>query len=189
RALAHRALPAHLVARALADLGPAAAHALVDAIGPAAAHEVRATAVDALGMLGVPAAAAAVIDLLDDADAPVDVRVSAARALGELGTRSSLRPLQAALRPGLPVPLRVAAAAALGSVGAPAAAPALADLLHDPHYAVAHAAAAALRQVGAAGQRALRETTAGADLAAAHARESLALAELYRAARAQTVRG
>jgi HEAT repeat protein len=63
--------------------------------------------------------------------------------------------------------LRAAAARALGELGAPAAVPALAALLVDDEFQVAHEAAHSLRRLGRAGLDALREARDAA-LAAEH---------------------
>jgi HEAT repeat protein len=169
------AVPAQMVAHALSRLGVEALPALRQALR----HEdplVRTTALDAIGLVGATGSAQAVTDLLRD-EHP-SVRLAAAGALGRLGGREAVAPLLVAVRAGNPTELRAAAARALGSVGSDPAGEALAELLADPAYQVAHQAAQALRQLGPPGVARLRQASLGDDPSAAHAREALALAAL-----------
>jgi HEAT repeat protein len=183
-----RAIPAHFVAHAVLRLGTGTLPALAAAL----VHDdplVRATAADVLGLAGAVTATPRLVAALA-ADTAIEVRVRAATALGRLGTRSALAPLLEAVAPDRPPALRAAAARALGELGAATAAATLAGLLRDPAYAVAHAAAEALRRLGNAGRAVLlaaaEDAALGARLstmdpasrAAAHAREALAASEL-----------
>ncbi|GAB1689188.1 HEAT repeat domain-containing protein [Krasilnikovia sp. M28-CT-15] len=144
-----RPVPAHLVAHALARIGAGTVPTLEAALSQPEPL-VRATALDALGLIGATGSVSAINDLLHD-EADAEVRLAAVRALGRLGGRSAVAPLLAATRPGNPDTLRAAAARALGDIGAAAAGKELALLLADPAYPVAHEAAQALRRIGPAG--------------------------------------
>ncbi|GGK72316.1 HEAT repeat domain-containing protein [Mangrovihabitans endophyticus] len=176
-------LPSLLATHALAQLGPEAEITLSAALDHPAAR-VRAVCLDALGLLGAAGSAHRVARVLRDDPVP-EVRVTAAASLGRLGTPAAVDPLVRATDAAEPVALRASAARALGEVGAGAAVPALAVMLGDAQYRVAHEAAHALRRLGPAGQRALRaareepaDAHATGSTAAMHAREALALAEI-----------
>ncbi|MFI5838092.1 HEAT repeat domain-containing protein [Catenuloplanes sp. NPDC051500] len=162
--------PSQLVAQALAQLGPKAEPALIDALGHREAR-VRVTALDALGLIGSGALIEPVALVLEE-DPSLDVRLAAANTLGRMGGRSAVPPLVVALGVDHPDRLRAAAARALGEAGAAGVAEALAGLLVDPAYRVAHEAAHALRKAGPAGLTVLR----AASPASPHAEEALAAA-------------
>ncbi len=143
--------------------------------------QVRATVLDTMRLRGTTGAEARVIAVLRD-DESAEVRRRAAGMLGRVGTRAALDPLAAAATGDPARSVRAAAAAALGELGSPAAVPVLRDLLGDRRYLVAHQAAGALVRLGERGMAALGDRVAGDDLAAAHAREALAAAELTRPA-------
>jgi HEAT repeat protein len=181
--------PSLLVTHTLVQLGPEAEVTLSAALDHPQAR-VRVVCLEALGLLGATGSVDRVARVLRE-DGSLDVRVAAAASLGRLGTRSALEPLTTALNPARPTALRAAAARALGDLGAPAAVAALAPLLGDDAYRVAHEAAHALRRLGPRGLDALRAVlddeeqrsrTSGAGAharpspATAHAREALALA-------------
>ncbi|RZU51833.1 HEAT repeat protein [Krasilnikovia cinnamomea] len=153
-----RPVPAHLVAHALARIGAGAVPALEAALSQPEPL-VRATALDALGLIGATGSVPVINDLLHG-EADEDVRLAAVRALGRLGGRSAVAPLLAATEPGNSDTLRAAAARALGDIGAASAGKDLARLMADPAYPVAHEAAQALRRIGPAG---LAHLTAIAD--------------------------
>jgi HEAT repeat protein len=184
-------VPSLLATHTLVQLGPDAEVTLSAALDHPQAR-VRAVCLDALGLLGAAGAVGRMSRVLRE-DTVLDVRVAAATNLGQLGVRAALDPLVNALNPARPAPLRAAAARALGDLGAPAAVPALVALLADEEYQVAHEGGHALRRLGRAGLQALRAcvkneiaemaaagrgTHARPSNAAAHARESLAQAEL-----------
>jgi HEAT repeat protein len=192
-------VPSLLVTHTLVQLGAETEVTLSAALDHPEAR-VRAVCLDALGLLGAAGSVQRVARVLREDPVP-GVRISAAASLGRLGTRSAIEPLTATLEPAQPTALRAAAARALGDLGTPAAVPALAGLLHDDAYRVAHEAAQALRRLGPAGLHALRslldeeatrarDTGAGAHArptsAAAHAREALALAAVSSAGRLVT---
>jgi HEAT repeat protein len=160
--------PSQLVAQSLAQLGPDAEPALITALEHHEAR-VRVTALDALGLIGSGALIEPVALVLEE-DVSLDVRLAAANTLGRLGGRAAVPPLVVALGVDHPDRLRAAAARALGEAGAAGVAEALAGLLDDPAYRVAHEAAHALRKAGPAGLTALREA------ASPHAQEALAAA-------------
>jgi HEAT repeat protein len=173
-----RNVPSQMVADALARIGVDSVPALHGALGHREALVV-VTALEGLALLGATGSAEAVAAVLRDSPEPA-VRVAAAAALGRLGGRAALAPLLAAADPGNPSTLRTAAAQALGALGAVSTGTALAALLADPAYRVAHEAARALVRLGPAGLTHLREAAEGpaGDRAAEHAREALALAAL-----------
>jgi HEAT repeat protein len=172
-----RPVPSHLVADALARMGMGALPALHEALR----HPdplVAVTALEALGLIGATGSVGAVADMLGERT-DLAVRVAATAALGKLGGRAALVPLLTVAEPGNPPALRAAAARALGDVGAAPTGDALAGLLMDPAYPVAHEAARALARLGPTGVARLRDAAGGADdLPAAHAREALAMAAL-----------
>jgi len=188
-------IPSLLATHTLVQLGPEAEVTLSAALDHPQAR-VRAVCLDALGLLGAAGSVHRIARVLAE-DGMLEVRVAAATNLGKLGTRAGLEPLTAALTPARPTVLRAAAAKALGELGAPSAVPALAVLLDDEEYWVAHEAAHALRRLGRDGLDALRAVIAqeatrarradtGAHSqppsAAGHAREALALAAIASAA-------
>jgi HEAT repeat protein len=186
-------VPSLLATQALAQLGPDAELTLSAALDHPQAR-VRAVCLNALGQLGAAGAVQRVARVLRE-DTVLDVRIAAAATLGKLGTRSALDPLTRALIPARPTPLRAAAARALGELGSPAAVPALAALLDDDAYRVAHEAAQALRRLGPKGLAALREVVereermAGESGAGAHARPSPARAHAQEALALAAVSG
>jgi HEAT repeat protein len=179
-----REVPAHLAAHALAGLGVGAQPALVRGMD-SPREGVRAVAAEVLGLIGAVGATGRIEAALR-ADPSTEVRVRAARTLGRLGTRTAMAPLLDALTADhLPV-LRAEAAKALGELGAPAAVDALTAVLGDAEFVVAHEAARALLRLGVKGRAALTSAREGSlggprrirTVAAAHAREALAVAEI-----------
>jgi HEAT repeat protein len=170
-------VPSLLATQALAQLGPDAELTLSAALDHPQAR-VRAVCLNALGQLGAAGAVQRVARVLRE-DTVLDVRIAAAATLGKLGTRSALDPLTRAL----------------GELGSPAAVPALAALLDDDAYRVAHEAAQALRRLGPKGLAALREVVereermAGESGAGAHARPSPARAHAQEALALAAVSG
>jgi HEAT repeat protein len=173
---ARRSIPSHQIAHAVVRIGAPAQPAVVYALGHQV-DSVRAVAAEVLGLIGAVGAARRVEEALRD-DPSVEVRVRAARTLGRLGTRGAVAPLLAGLDPGEPPALRAEAARALGELGTAVSTTALAALLGDAQYQVAHEAARSLLRLGAAGREALNAALGTDEMSAAHAREALALAEL-----------
>lgn len=174
-----RDVPAQMVADALSRIGIGAVPALHEALrhwDPL----VTVTALESLALIGATGSIDLVAETLSTHHEQA-IEVAAIATLGKLGGRASLAPLLAAVEPDKPLAVRAAAARALGEVGAPATGDALAVLLHDPAYDVAHQAARALVRLGPRGLAHLHgvsdEATAGGR-AAEHAREALALATL-----------
>jgi HEAT repeat protein len=187
-----RTVPAHLAAHALAGLGTAGQPALVSALD--SPHErVRAVAAEVLGLIGAVGATGRVETTLR-IDASTDVRVRAARTLGRLGTRSAIEPLLESLDPDQPPVLRAEAAKALGEIGTPNASGPLTDILGDREFDVGHQAARALLRLGKKGHAQLVAATDGTldiprwqrAIAAGHAREALAIAEIEEQRKALT---
>ncbi|WP_306212700.1 HEAT repeat domain-containing protein [Actinoplanes sp. RD1] len=169
-------IPSLLASHTLVQLG-ADAEVTVSAALDHPQARVRAVCLDALGLLGATSSVHRIARVLRE-DNHLDVRVAAAAALGKLGTRTALDPLTLALHSSRPTRLRVAAARALGDLGAPSAVPTLAGLLTDEAFAVAHEAAHALRRLGRPGLEALHDAHVGSGVAAAHASEALAYAQV-----------
>lgn len=139
--LAAGRVPYAVAAHALLSLGSPALpelRRLVDEVE----HEVRATAIEVIGLLGDPSDAALLERRLRDASA--SVRAKAAIGLGRIGAEGARTGLRAALTDRVPF-VRAAAAeavAALGDVGAIAALEALAAAAEfEPARAAAHALA------------------------------------------------
>jgi len=174
-----RDVPAQMVADALSRIGVGAIPALHEALRHADPL-VTVTALESLALIGATGSVDLVAETLSTREEQA-VGIAALAALGKLGGRASLAPLLAAAEPDKPPAVRAAAARALGEVGAPATADALAVLLHDPAYDVAHRAAQALVRLGPRGLAELHhvsdDATAGGR-AGEHAREALAMAEL-----------
>ncbi|MGN6372464.1 MAG: HEAT repeat domain-containing protein [Solirubrobacteraceae bacterium] len=129
----------------------------------------RASAAFALGDMGSPRAAGALIEALRDSDR--DVRTAAARSLGRLEIAEAAPSLVEALASGS-VP-RAVAGQALISIG-PRAAADVRPLLHDGEEAVRRAAAEVLGLIGAAAEApalaiAARDPAAGVRAAALRA--------------------
>lgn len=174
-----RPAPSHVVAHALVGLGSASASALLAALD----HDddlVRATALDALRLLGVPGAAEPVARTLRN-DPTLEVRRRAATTLGRIGRASAVAHLLAATAADQPTALRAEAVRALGELGAPTTVAELSAMLDDDAYAVAHEAARALVRLGDAGLAALRDMAGRQRPGAAHAAEALALVALMSA--------
>jgi HEAT repeat protein len=172
--------PSQLVAHSMIQIGLPAVPGLRESLASDSAL-VRATALDALRLLGATAAEPEVAAVLRD-DPELEVRLRAAATLGRIGGRAAVSQVLAACDPGQPDRLRAAATRALGELGAVAAVAPLRALLDSPEYRIGNEAAGALLRLGTPGATTLKEAAAGTDRAAAHAREALALAELAAAA-------
>jgi HEAT repeat protein len=182
------AVPEGIVASALLDLGPEAAPALRHALAADSDHAPqRAMAAEVLGLLDEMTACPDLITCLESPDA--QVRTNAIRALGRLSMPQATGPVSRHLAADEEPGVRASAARALGRIGDPQAVPALAACLPDPHYWVAHNAAAALAQLGEPGQQALADISATAGPGARHAREALTFATVRRPRAAGQLRG
>jgi HEAT repeat protein len=157
-ALSQRRVPVDLVAYALSRGGVDAVTALHAALRQDEPW-VRATALQALGLIGAIGSVGQITDLLGHERNPY-VRRAAVTTLGRLGGRSALEPLRKLLDPARSTPLRAAAARSLGDVGGQGSAEALVALLADPEYHVAYQAAQALRRLGVPGRRLLERVAA-----------------------------
>jgi len=171
-------VPARVVSQALLRLGAGAQPALVASLDMPDELS-RAVAVEILGLSGAAGAARNVERCLRE-DPSREVRIRAARALGKVGTRSSLDALLDATEAGQPVGLRAVAARALGDLGHTGAIPRLLALLDDPVHRVASNAGRALAALGRAGTDTLQEAVDApvSELSGAHALEALARAQL-----------
>ena len=108
----------------------------------------------------------------------IEERISAARALGEIGGRRARHELERALRDES-WPLRAQAAKALGQIAIKRSVPALEAVLGDPAWWVRANAGTALRALGAPGRAALDRALAHDDaFARDRAREALAMDRL-----------
>jgi HEAT repeat protein len=171
-----RAVPASVVASAVADLGHWAHASLFSAIGDESPM-VRAVAIEICGLAGaVPASPVLRAALRHDSQ--VEVRVRAARALGRLGVPNAVGDLVTAGQPDQPAALRMVVARALGDIGSTAAVPGLRRMLAANEHRVAANAAAALARLGEPGVAALREVAFSDAPAAREAKAGLALADL-----------
>ena len=132
-------------------------------------------AAEKLGLLGDSIATGVLESALTDADRPTAVRCAAATALGRIGWGRSCDPLVRVLAHSLDPQLRCAAAAALGSIGHPSALPALTAGLASAAAEVRRTCAGALSRLGAEGREWLGVLGAGGGVAAADARDALAV--------------
>ena len=166
------AVPPGIVASALLDLGPEAAPALRHALTAEADHgPERAMAADVLGLLDEMTAWPELISCLSSPGP--QARLAAARALGRLGMPQATETLSRCLVPTEEPAVRASAAWALGRILDARAVDPLAGCLDDPHYWVAHSAAAALALLGPPGHQALAAAVTAGGPGAAHAREAL----------------
>ena len=142
-ALARGRVPHGIAAHALLGTGGAA-------LGPLRAllkdqdADVRAVALELVGLLGDAGDAELVGERLRDTSA--EVRAKAARALGRLGAGEGTAQLRAALDDRIGF-VRATAAAALGLIGDRAAVPALLALAREDSFDAAQAAAKALARI------------------------------------------
>jgi HEAT repeat protein len=127
----------------LGQLGEAAVGHLCELLTEAN-KDVRLFAIDTLSSIGSRTAEAGIIRALEDVD--VNVAAAAAAALGEIGARSAVPPLIAALRSDSWV--RCAVAKSLGQLGGPEARRTLAALAEDEDTLVAYVATKALAEPG-----------------------------------------
>jgi HEAT repeat protein len=176
-----RRVPGGIVAAALLQLGPDAVPALRAAlVSDRADPRERAMAADILGLIDDLPVWESLVRTASSPD--LQLRISSVRALGRLGVPQAAGPIIRWLARAEAPELRATAARALGRIGDPASAAALGDCLDDPHYWVAHNAAAALAALGPAGQRTLTLAASGQRPGAEHAREALSREALSRAA-------
>jgi hypothetical protein len=136
-------VPREVANLALLDIGPAAVSRLL-ALAQHPEPEIRASAVELIGLLGSAADAEPILDQLTDPAATV--RVAAARALGRLGAADARDALMQALEDRVPT-VRGAAATALGGIGGRQAAAALLPVARGDTFDVARAAASALARI------------------------------------------
>lgn len=163
-------VPPGIIESALLSLGAAALPTLREAAATGTPAR-RAAAVDLLGLLKDLPSWETVAAHLHSAD--VGIRLSAVRALGQLGVRRATGALVACLADDPEPGVQTAAAWALGRIRDPAAVPALRRCLAKPGYLLPHSAAEALGRLGRPGRRALTETVATGGMPAMHAREVL----------------
>ena len=164
-------VPEGVVGSALLSLGTAALPVL-RAEAATGTPVRRATAVDLLGLLkDLPAWQTVARNLHDPQPR---VRLSAVRALGQLGLRQGVEPLIGILDGDEEPGIRAAAAWALGRIRDARAVPVLSGCQDDPDYQIAHNAAQALTWLREPGGQALGAAASGDGAAAMHAREALA---------------
>lgn len=142
-ALAQRAVPRAVAGTALLAIGQAALPAL-RGLDRRVEPEVRASAVELLGLLGGAGDAPLLIERLGDSSA--EVRAKAARALGRLGAEDAAGQLRAALGDRIAF-VRASAAFALGSMRDSAALGALLAQAREDRFEAAQAAARAAARI------------------------------------------
>lgn len=142
-ALVSGRVPRAVAGQALLTIGSASRDRLRGLV-PHADPEVRAVAIELLGLVGDASDAALVATHLRDSAA--EVRAKAARALGRLGAEDEADGLRAALGDRIPF-VRATAAIALGMVADREAGRALLEQARTDHFDPAHAAAYALAGV------------------------------------------
>ena len=140
RVLAAGRVPHAVAAHALLTIGPPALPALRRLVGEVE-HEVRATAIELIGLVGDPTDAPLLEGRLRDASA--GVRAKAAAGLGRIGAEGARPALRAALTDRVPF-VRAAAAEAIGALGDGEAVAALERLATGADFEPARAAARAL---------------------------------------------
>ena len=144
-ALASGAIPRAVGGQALLAVGARALEPLRE-LEKRAEPDVRALAVELVGLLGDASDAPLLVERLRDSSA--EVRAKAARALGRVGADEAAAQLRAALDDRIPF-VRVSAAAALGMIGDRDAVAALIREAEGSHFDAARAAAAAVARVDA----------------------------------------
>jgi HEAT repeats len=165
-------VPEGIVASALLALGTSAIPALRHAARAPQNVTRQAMAVDLVGLLKDLSSWESVAGAVRSPDP--QVRLSAVRALGQLGMRQATDILISCLASGEEPGVRSAAAWGLGRIRDPKSAMALKGCLGDTEYAVAHNAAQALAALGVSGGQVLTQMAAGDGTAATHALEALA---------------
>ena len=170
RALSRREIPTVIGAQSLLAIGSASVspvrRMLADQDG-----EVRAVAVEVLGLLGGGSEARLLVKRLRDDSA--EVRAKAARALGRIGAGGAARQLEAALDDRVPF-VRAVAATALGAIGDRRAVESLLAQARNDAFWPARAAAHALVRI----EPEALAAAAGHPGAGPHVRESAVLAAL-----------
>jgi len=172
-------IPAAAAAGALLGFGADAVPAVLDAL--TADDVTRRTAATMVAAESAISAAAPRLRQLLAGDPEVDIRVSAAFALGAVGGTDDVVPLAALTAAAQPARLRRAAAQALGELGHPDAVPVLSGLLADPDVRLAQHSGDALVRLGPPGVRALLEAAGAGRPPARVAASSLAIARLRNA--------
>lgn len=142
-ALAKEAVPRSVAAQTLLMIGPEAVPRLI-AQARDSDPDVRAAAIELVGLLGGPDDGAFLVAGLRDPAA--EVRAKSARALGRLGAAEGATALRAALDDRIAF-VRTAAAIALGAIGGAEAAPALLEQARRDQFDAARAAAQSLARV------------------------------------------
>jgi HEAT repeat protein len=156
RALADGRLPRAAAGHALLAVGTGSLPQLRELAGDDD-REVRASAVELIGLLGDASDAKLLMHTLHDASA--DVRAKAATALGRLGAEAGAAEVRTTLEDRIGF-VRAAAAEALGAIGDRGAATALSFACHSDDFDEACAAAVALARVAPEVVQAV-EVTAG----------------------------
>lgn len=149
-------LPPGIVGMALLDLGIPALPELRAAV-EAPLPEARPLAAQLLGLHSDPVAGDVLARVLADADESPALRLSAASALGRIGSPHASAVLVSVLNSGRPLELRVVAAEALGRIGDPSTLDALTAGLSTGAGLVPATCAEALTGFGRAGRERLDE--------------------------------
>ncbi|MDX6468512.1 MAG: hypothetical protein QOF75_315 [Gaiellaceae bacterium] len=142
-AFAHVRIPRAVVGAALLAIGPDATPRL-RGLATGQEVEVRAAAIELIGLLGDMSAGALVTEALTDPAA--EVRAKAAQAAARIGAAAAAAGLKEALDDRIPF-VRAAAATALGMIGGPGVAESLLAVARDDTFEPAHAAARALARI------------------------------------------
>ena len=144
-ALARREVPLSVGAHALLVLGPHALPRLREVVS-VPDPDVRATAIELLGLLGGAGDVGDLTERLRDTSA--EVRANAARALGRLGAESAAVALTETLRDRVPF-VRAATATAIGALGERRAIAGLLRQAREDEFGPARAAAHAIASIDA----------------------------------------
>jgi HEAT repeats len=142
-ALVGTGIPRAVAGQALLAIGAAALPSL-RSLEARAEAEVRAFAVELVGLLGDASDGPLLIERLRDSSA--EVRAKAARALGRLGAEEAAAELRAALVDRIPF-VRTAAAFALGMIDDREAVDALLEQARGEHFDLARSAAQAVARI------------------------------------------
>jgi len=144
------------IVEAIISMGPEIAPEIIPRLEAATNINARLLYVQICGLLQITEALSSLLLLLKNPDK--ETRISAARALGQIGDVSAVESLIISLNDES-WEIRAQAAKSLGALGDKQAAGKLKRVLSDENWGVRHNAADALHQLGEEGIEALRETS------------------------------